>query len=45
MQGSEDITFAFTPSQEQKFNAFFEREHCNLASIYGNDLLPSIRRL
>lgn len=45
MQGSEDTTFAFTPAQVQRFNAFFEREHDNLASIYGNVLLPSIRRL
>lgn len=42
----EDLTlFEFTSEQQAKFNCWFEKKQSELAHIYGNDIVPSIRRL
>jgi len=42
---TEPILFRFTTDQQQLFNQTFERWQRELAGIYGNYIVPSIRRL
>jgi len=39
------ILFRFTKDQEQVFNNNFEKWQIELAGMYGNEIIPSVRRL
>ena len=45
LQQSEPIRFSLSPSQQKEFNAFFEQVQNEYYTLFGNDIVASVRRL